>query len=173
MNKTKVILLILFFLSGLFDIFSTIYHKNFLVLESNLISGISTIWIAIIFKLLVIVALSAIIIKDKVLMNTNFSRYFYIHLIVCFTIIQFMAGANNLIAQTVITHTVNEQTGMNYSISQVPQHEVVRFVVPKQMSMLMYFQMIMQNLILPLGLALVSFKLYQMLYEVDKNGKDV
>ena len=169
-NIFKWVLTILLFVSACFDIYSTFINSNFISLESNIFFlGGAKIWILIIIKLVFMGLISWVLFHPNKITKGDFAKFFYIHLAVLLISIQFYAGFNNLSIQKDITEIVNEELNETYTPSEIPTEIIEEvFTADKKMAKAAYLKLIFNLFYLPFGLALISFKLFEIIFGFEK-----
>lgn len=139
-------------------------HKNFLVLESNFLYKSLGIFGVICVKFIICGLISLTFYKAN-LQKTPFSQFFYVQLVVLLIFIQILAGLNNFHAKESIKEQLNENLGTNYSVSDVPKEAIEKYFVPTQQKKTsLYASFMAISLYLPFILALISFKLWELMY---------
>ena len=172
MDKIKILKSLLIFLllfsCGL-DIYSTVSDKNFLVLEGNFVMNIlDNIWSLVFFKILFCVGLSFILWFSSISTRSNFSKYFYIHMIILLIFLQSIAGVSNIMAKQQVTEFLNENTNASYSNpSEIPAEVIQEHVaLPEQKATATYVGMIAKVFYIPFFLGLLSFWLWNLIFLV-------
>lgn len=171
----KWLLIILLLASCGLDIYATISDSNFLVLEGNFaVHMIGSIWPILIFKIIFCIGLCVALSMPALLAKSNFSKYFYIHIIVLLIFLQIMAGVNNLIAKQEVTEYINVKTNSSYAKpSEVPAEVIKENVaLPKEMASTQYIGMMARVFYLPFALGLLSFWLWENIFWKPKKEED-
>ena len=160
-TQIKVLLICFLVLSAICDLITTLYHKNFLVLESNVMFlSLNRIEVVVIMKILVITTLAFMLFYKKLTKNYKF---FLVHLIIVFTVLQFFVAGNNVVVKNQVVDLVNTASGTNYTVNDIPAEEIQKFVPTQINSAWAYISLIFQSFIMPLLLALISFIVYNKL----------
>jgi len=159
-SRNFYILFFVFLVSVLADFGSTVMIPSFISLESNplaLFIPLNPIFLIFMVKVFFIWVVYATFKYHKKINKTDFSRYFYITLIIMLTGIQFFAAVSNVLTIHHATGVINSELGTNYSIWEVPASEV-ELRTPDTSEMLSsYFFLVFLVLYYPLGLSLLSF----------------
>lgn len=165
LNRAKIILITLLVISGCFDLLSTLWHPNFLGLESNfgfVMSGMTGLYLLCFFKVSITLFFVIVLFKTNTFASTDFTKFFYVHIIILLVFIQLFAGFNNMLLKEKVVEKSNEVLGTNYtSPSEVPKAVVQEFVPENEDKLFFYFQTMGLILYLPLFLGLVSFKFWE------------
>jgi hypothetical protein len=178
-RKAKILRWLLIFLllfsCGL-DIYATVSDANFLVLEGNFAANlIGSVWPIIIFKIIFCIGLCIAISVPKYLAKSNFTKYFYIHIIILLTFLQFVAGINNMIAKEDVKDFVNEHLNTSYETpAEIPAETVKEIAaLPKKQASAVYIGMIARVFYLPFALGLLSFWLWENIFYKPEEDDDI
>ena len=170
MDKSRFLKWLLIFLllasCGL-DIYATTSDSNFLVLEGNFATHlVGSIWPIIAFKIFFCIGLCVTLSLPALLAKSNFSKYFYIHIIVLLIFLQTVAGVNNIIAKHEVKNFLNENTNTTYEKpSDIPAEVITETVaLPKEQASYVYIGMMARVFYLPFALGLLSFWLWESIF---------
>jgi hypothetical protein len=160
-EKNKIVrisLVVLLFLTGIFDLVSTFIHPSFVQLESNpiyLLTKNYGIMIGLKIFLLCWIGYCLMTAGTK----SRFIQYLFVYLVVCVSAAQFWAGCHNYSIKQNITEDLGYEV-----ISDVPKEEVQSYVKTEKQALSKYLWYIWLIIYLPAILALSSFKLWEWSY---------
>jgi len=166
-NRLRYFLTGFLILSALFDLYTTVSHKNFIAFESNptfLFSG--GIILLAICKIIVMLFLIYLL-WVRTNKRADVYNFFYIYLILTLCVYQSYAGVSNIQLKKDIIDTVNYDTGHNYTVNDVPAAEVAKLIPKKESQMQYYLNFVGVSIVFPAILALSSFVIFQRLKRDD------
>ena len=165
----KKTLILLLFVAGLFDIWTTLAHINFIGFESNPVYVFSNsifLMVLVKFGLLFLVAYFLWIADTQ----KPFIQFFWTYFCVLLVVMQLFAGISNIYVKNTIKNRIEEKTALIYDdISEIPLEEIQNYYPEKKelISANMLFNAIL--LMLPIFITLISFKLWELMY-FNKNN---
>ena len=164
-NVVLYSLVFLLVISGMFDLFSTFWHPNFVGLESNFLGSSAVSFVVIVcIKLGLTILLSVMLFKSSEFVKSDFIKYFYVHMSLLIIFAQLYAGYSNIMIKDQIMKVSNQELGTNYTNpSQVTSETVHLFVPSEKVSKKVYISVISMFMYIPLFFGLLSFKLWQIL----------